>query len=203
MVTSRAIVPCSAALGLVPPTVGFWATTREGVASRSRSTAKHRKEPFAQNRICPSIEVALSCHNTRHTTQNVCRLLTRTLQFLFRGNSTHFSHQHKWRPEIRMAEPAAGAQNAALGQRQRFRLAALLQMAVEAAHQLECGAVVDLPQAGQNRWASGKKEGACEPDKIVSRGNLCEISAAQSGIAGAQCNQLGVQSQAQDLVDLQ
>jgi hypothetical protein len=65
------------------------------------------------------------------------------------------------------------------------------EIRVEIHHQVTGGKVIHLPEAGKDRAGAGVEEAAGEPDHVVSLGNL-----AQSRLAGAERDQVGVQVEA-------
>src|SRR5215467_3034745 len=188
-VTFRFVVPWGAASGLVEFT---WICAVAKIVltnSQTHNSPQHRSKWF--------VTVFLS--------RKTCFVpTTRTPSQFFREFfSLHLPHKDKRRPEIRMAVAAAAQPHGPLGLCQRRCRSLFRQAAIEIHHQLQGGAVVDRPQAGEHGLATRRQEGARKANEIVTRRNLAEIPAAQRGLAGAQRYQVGMEFEIKNLMHLQ
>src|SRR5438876_10566605 len=84
-----------------------------------------------------------------------------------------------------------------------FRTIRCQQMPVEPDHERPSGLVVYRPKTCQHILASSTKKCSCDSDKFVSTGRHREVALAQSGLAGAERDEAGMQPHAGDLVQLQ
>src|SRR5207244_1567990 len=136
---------------------------------------------------CAALETATA---TRETTAH---FLTKLAHY----RTLESSHQHERRPEIRMPvrrEP--GVKHIQLGGPQRkARSLAFLHLLVEDFHEVGGSVVVDLPQTHHDARGTSIKKSPRKPDHALA---LDQCS--QSGLAGGEHYQIGVQLQIENLV---
>lgn len=116
--------------------------------------------------------------------------------------SVHRAYQDKRRPKAGVSKPPAASQHGPLRQGQRGSFVALAEVATKALHEFGGGLVIDFPEAGEHGGRAGKEECSRQADEIFPCWHVGEVAAAQRGVAGAERDQGGAQTQAQDLVNL-
>src|ERR1041384_3424140 len=77
------------------------------------------------------------------------------------------------------------------------------QGSIEAGHQLRGGAILHGPEGRQDLASASGEKRANQANPIITRRNVGEGAGAEAGLAGAQDHETSLESQAEDLVDLE